>query len=401
MRKALFAIITAMALLLCACAGPAEQPAAEAPVASSPTPEIASGDGYTVEIRTLYYPEGAEADTARFMLELRLPVFQGAADEAIAEYEEELNTRITAELLPLAEREGGFIPNMRVEPSVFRAELPNGEYTNVMLSETVSFLEDGEPERGRHLIVLDSDGNEQSLASVSGLYSPEDTVAQQIWNIIAGDGSYYSDLTQEDIAEHLDLYNGFSVGDEGYTVYLPAGTVADESMGEQEFSFGQNALYPDFVGDVITAEEYARILPMLNAAAAACGPDFTSLLTPEGELGPAYCREYLLRGRDSRTVTKNEFLSAYGFPFSHWMPPEENSPGVEFMGDGTVKLTRVTPLYGFQSEDATLKENGILTVTGVLMSGAPGDAGAAAAASASAMFTRLDGEYYLSSFDIM
>ncbi len=401
MRKALFAIITAMALLLCACARPAEQPAAEASVTSSPTPEIASGDGYTVETRTLYYPEGAEADTARFMLELKLPVFQGAADEAIAEYEEELNTRITAELLPLAEREGGFIPNMRVEPSVFRAELPKEEYTNVMFSETVSFLEDGEPERDRHLIVLDSDGNEQSLASVSGLYSPEDTVAQQIWNIIAGDGSYYSDLTQEDIAEHLDLYNGFSVGDEGYTVYLPAGTVADESMGEQEFSFSQNALYPDFVGDVITADEYTQILPMLNAAAAACGPDFASLsFVPIGDQSVAYCREYWLQGRDSRTVTQEEYLSAYKFPLSSSLPPEEG-PGVELKDDGTVELSRVTPFYGFQPEDAMLKEDGTLTVTGVLMSGAPGTADAAAAASAAASFMKIGDEYYLNSFDIM
>lgn len=408
MRKALFAIISpvlAAALLFSACAKPAEQPVIDVTATEAPAPEETAaicGDGYTVEVKTVYYPEGSDKDTARFMLALQLPVFENTAmNEAITEYEDELNTRITSEQLPLSERTDSFIPNTKVELSVFRAELPQGEYTNIMFTETVSFLEDGESEHARHLIVMDSDGSEQSLASVSGLYSPEDTVAQQIWNIIADDGSYYSDLTQEDIEEHLDLYNGFSVGDEGYTVYLPAGAVADESMGEQEFSFGKSALYPGFVGDVITADEYTQILPMLNAAAAACGPDFTSLSMPEGELGPAYCREYLLRGRDSCTVTKNEFLSAYGFPFSHWMPPAENSPGVEFMGDGTVKLTRVTPLYGFQSEDATLKENGILTVTGVLMSAAPGDPGAAAAASASAMFTRLDGEYYLSSFEIM
>lgn len=408
MRKALFAIISpvlAAALLFSACAKPAEQPVIDVTATEAPAPEETAaicGDGYTVEVKTVYYPEGSDKDTAKFMLALQLPVFENTAmNEAIAEYEDELNTRITSEQLPLSERTDSFIPNTKVELSVFRAELPQGEYTNIMFTETVSFLEDGESEHARHLIVMDSDGNEQSLASVSGLYSPEDTVAQQIWNIIADDGSYYSDLTQEDIEEHLDLYNGFSVGDEGYTVYLPAGAVADESMGEQEFSFGKNALYPGFVGDVITADEYTQILPMLNAAAAACGPDFTSLSMPEGELGPAYCREYLLRGRDSCTVTKNEFLSAYGFPFSHWMPPAENSPGVEFMGDGTVKLTRVTPLYGFQSEDATLKENGILTVTGVLMSAAPGDPGAAAAASASARFTRLGDEYYLSSFEIM
>ena len=407
MRKALFAIISPFlaALLLCACARPAEQPVTDAAVTPLPAPEATaapSKDGYTSETKTVYYPEGSDEDTARFMLELRLPVFQNAAmNEAVAEYEDELNTRITAEQLPLSEREGSFIPNTRVEFSVFRAEPLQGEYTNIMFTETISFLEDGEPERGRYLIVLDSDGNEQSLASVSGLYYPEDTVAQQIWNIIADDGSYYSDLTQEDIAERLDLYNGFSVGDEGYTVYLPAGTVADESMGEQEFSFGQSALYPDFVGDVITADEYASILPMLNAAAAACGPDFTSLSSiPTGDQGVAYCREYWLQGRDHRTVTEEEYRSAYKFPLSSAMPPE-SGPGVEFTGDGSVKLTRVTPFYGFQSEDAMLTDDGGLTVTGVLMSGAPGAADAAAAAAASAEFIKLGDGDCLNSFEIM
>ena len=330
MRKALFAIISpvlAAALLFSACAKPAEQPVIDVTATEAPTPEETAaicGDGYTVEVKTVYYPEGSDKDTAKFMLALQLPVFENTAmNEAITEYEDELNTRITSEQLPLSERTDSFIPNTKVELSVFRAELPQGEYTNIMFTETVSFLEDGESEHARHLIVMDSDGNEQSLASVSGLYSPEDTVAQQIWNIIADDGNYYSDLTQEDIEEHLDLYNGFSVGDEGYTVYLPAGAVADESMGEQEFSFGKSALYPGFVGDVITADEYTQILPMLNAAAAACGPDFTSLSSvPIGDQSVAYCREYWLQGRASRTVTQEEYRSAYKFPLSSSLPPQ-------------------------------------------------------------------------------
>ena len=191
------------------------------------------------------------------------------------------------------------------------------------------------------------------------------------------------------------------MGDEGYTVYLPAGAVADESMGEQEFSFGKSALYPGFVGDVITADEYTQILPMLNAAAAACGPDFTSLSSvPIGDQSVAYCREYWLQGRDSRTVTQEEYRSAYKFPLSSSLPPEEG-PGVELKDDGTVELSRVTPFYGFQPEDAMLKEDGTLTVTGVLMSGAPGTADAAAAAAASAEFIKLGDEYCLNSFDIM
>ena len=43
-----------------------------------------------------------------------------------------------------------------------------------------------------------------------------------------------------------------------------------------EFSFGRNALYPDFVGDLITVEEYEALLPQLFALASHCGPGFQS-----------------------------------------------------------------------------------------------------------------------------
>ena len=165
-------------------------------------------------------------------------------------------------------------------------------------------------------------------------------------------------------------------------------------------------------GDITTHKQYQDLLKenqqlradrvnALNAAAAACGPDFTSLSSvPIGDQSVAYCREYWLQGRDSRTVTQEEYRSAYKFPLSSSLPPEEG-PGVELKDDGTVELSRVTPFYGFQPEDAMLKGDGTLTVTGVLMSGAPGTADAAAAASAAASFMKVGDEYYLNSFEIM
>lgn len=64
----------------------------------------------------------------------------------------------------------------------------------------------------------------------------------------------------------------------GGGVYLirTAGILAaDESNGRPlEFSFGRNALYPDFVGDLITVEEYEALLPQLFALASHCGPGF-------------------------------------------------------------------------------------------------------------------------------
>ena len=93
MRKALFAIISpalAAALLFSACAKPAEQPVIDVTATEAPAPEETAaicGDGYTVEVKTVYYPEGSDKDTAKFMLALQLPVFENTAmNEAITEY---------------------------------------------------------------------------------------------------------------------------------------------------------------------------------------------------------------------------------------------------------------------------------------------------------------------------
>ncbi len=334
MRKTLFAIIAA-ALLLSACSK--EAPVVE--IASTAAPEQAAEPAGSAENRlVVFFPEEAKQGEESFMLTFYMPELPSAAmTAAIEDYEDELITKIESELLPYAERTGSFVPNLVAESTVFTASLPSGEYTNVMFTETVSFTEDGETEQERHVIVMDAEGNEQSLGSVSGVYFPESTVAQQIWNIIADDPAYYPDLTQEDIEGHLDLFNGFSVGDEGYTVYLPAGTVADESMGLQEFSFGQSALYPDFVGDTVSAEDYEELLPLLKAAAAEYGP----------------------------------------------------------------QLTQVSPDYGFYAEDAVESTEGTLLVSGMLMSGLPGSAEAASIAAATAEFSGSSGSFALVSFEIM
>lgn len=87
MRKALFAIISpvlAAALLFSACAKPAEQPVTDVTATEAPAPEETAaicGDGYTVEVKTVYYPEGSDKDTAKFMLALQLPVFENTAHE--------------------------------------------------------------------------------------------------------------------------------------------------------------------------------------------------------------------------------------------------------------------------------------------------------------------------------
>ena len=86
-------------LLFSACAKPAEQPVTDVTATEAPAPEETAaicGDGYTVEVKTVYYPEGSDKDTAKFMLALQLPVFENTAmNEAItgrAEHQDNLRT---------------------------------------------------------------------------------------------------------------------------------------------------------------------------------------------------------------------------------------------------------------------------------------------------------------------
>ena len=195
---------------------------------------------------TLYYPEGTTEADAAYKLTYELPAFSeadaaGAAmNAAVENWRQELLTRVETERLPLADRvEGDDLPGTQVTSLCIEAETPLG----------------------------------------SGVYDPLPLAAQQVWNIISMDPSaYYGDLTIEDVSESLDLYNGFSVAEEGYTLYVQPGVLAaDESNGAPlEFSFGRNALYPDFVGDLMTAEEYEALLPQLFALASHCGPGFQS-----------------------------------------------------------------------------------------------------------------------------
>ena len=129
------------------------------------------------------------------------------------------------------------------------------------------------------------------------------------------------------------------------------------------------------------------------------------VLTPtrKGPCGTINLNRLLQEALNPRTPGKREILwGERVFRVGDRIMQTRNDYDVVWQkDDGTVELSRVSPFYGFQPEDAMLKEDGTLTVTGVLMSGAPGTADAAAAAAASAEFIKLGDEYCLNSFDIM
>lgn len=235
---------------------------------------------------TLYYPEGATEGDAAYKITYALPAFSGedaaaaAMNAAVEDWRQELLARVETVRLPLADRvEGADLPGTQVSSLCIEAETPLGRFTSVLFYEDEWYENQNGAAQRISTLVFDEMGRECNLAAASGVYDPLPLAAQQVWNIISMDpGAYYGDLTIQDVRESLDLYNGFSVSEEGYTLYVQPGVLAaDESNAAPlEFSFGRNGLYPDFVGDLMTAEEYETLLPQLFALASHCGPGFQS-----------------------------------------------------------------------------------------------------------------------------
>ena len=389
-----------LSLLLCLSAAgctAAEEPAqpvdvtapaeTEAPAEEPPAEDSAS------EAITVYFPEDATEETANYKLTYLVPTFESEAlNAAVSAFVDELYTRVTSERMPLADRvEGEAVPSTTVNCAVQTAELPDGEYTNLVFTETATYGDMSETYI--HTIVADPAGNECSLGGVSGVYFPEAVAAQQVWNIIDREAErYYGDLTVEDVMHALDLFNGFTVAEEGYTVYIPAGVLAEESAGMLEFSFARNALYPGFVGDVISVEEYEAIFPVINACAKACGPNYSGFDgTPADELGTTIVHSYVLGSRTSCEIEMVDYASATAAVLG--------SAPVSLV-EGEITVEAAPSAFGMQCDDAYL-DGDTLTIAGQLMAGLPGSGSASAAASASASFVKSGDGWLINGFEII
>lgn len=392
MKKSLFRIsmfTMAAVLLLSGCTQAQESSPidvtvpADAPAASSTQLQGDSGDIH----EELLLPQDVPEEAAVYRLSYTAPAFGTDADQAIAEYLDELYTRVTSERMPYADAVDS-LPYTAVTYEIQQAELSSGTYTNVIFTEEYSFGDDIQQEL--HIIVLDPHGSECSLAAISGTYFPEDMAVQQVMNVVAYDPSaYYGDLTADTVLSALDLYNGFAVADEGYTLFIPAGAIAPEESGMVEISFPRRALYPGFVGDVMDEDVYEALLPALSASAAACGPDFSGFSgPPTGELAASIMNEYFLaQGADQ--VSASEYAAAYSAMF-----------GVDINASDAVISDAGLPAFGVQWEDAFMEDDAV-TLTGQLMSGEPGSGSAAPAATASATVRNTESGWILEEFEIM
>ena len=392
-----------LALLMAGCSAPAvESPIDVTLPAETPAPEqtpeteiIQTVGGYAVTSEELLLPQDLPEEQAVYRLSYQAPVLESeSANAAVAIYLDELYTRVTSERMPYADPVDS-LPYTRVTFDVQEAELPAGLYTNFIFIEEHSFGDEADAEFDRHVIVVGPDGAECCLGAVSGTYFPEDLAVQQVLNVIAYEpDSYYGDLTPDTILASLDLYNGFAVSDEAYTLFIPAGAIAPEEKGMVEISFPHRALYPGFVGDVMDEEDYSALLPMLSAAAAACGPDFTGFAgIPEATLAAAIISEYL-SAQGVSFDTAADYAVAYADAHRAIFGTEAQPAG------DVIAMESNLPFYGVQWEDAHA-DGETVTLSGQLMSGAPGNSSAAPAATVSAVVQDTGDGWIIQEFEIM
>ncbi len=393
----------ALALLMAGCSQPAaeESPLDVTIPVETPAPEqtpqptpIQTADGYAIISEDMLLPQDVPEEEAVYRLSYQAPVLESeSASAAVTVYLDELYTRVTSERMPYADPVDS-LPYTKVTFEVQKAELPAGTYTNFIFTEEHSFGEDSQAEFDRHVIVVGPDGAECCLGTVSGTYFPENLAAQQALNVIAYEpDAYYGDLTSDTILSAIDLYNGFTVADEGYTLLFPAGAIAPEEKGIMEISFPHRALYPDFVGDVMNEEDYSALRPMLSAAAAACGPEFTGFAgAPSNELAAAIMREYF-RAQGVSFENAADYAAAYTEAYKAMFGAD---PEGEIISAESSNL----PFYGVQWDDAH-SDGEAVTLSGQLMSGMPGNSSAAPAASVSAVVRDTGDGWIIEAFEIM
>lgn len=345
------------------------------------------------------FPEGAAEESADYALTLNLPDFSAAPQEkaelyaalqgAVDVLKDDALTRVTEERLPLSDRaDGAPVPQTELTIKAYTS----GSYYELVALESYSY--DG-TDSNEHLsaCVFTSGGAEVSLGDLVGGYDARAVTAQQVYNVIDRvDGAFYNDVSLDDIAIALDVYNGFAVTDAGVVILFAPGTVAPEEAFTQRVTVKRAALWPDTVNDAITnglftADEYAAMLPMLHALACAVAPNYESFTgsAPSVYAATAFMTQIFTSERSAQlspipflNIDKAEYESVFASYFSSAMPALEGdapvTDGTALSADGTHYSVPLMTLsaYAFRPETCSV-DGGALILTGALISGAQGE----------------------------
>ncbi len=251
-----------------------------------PTPFLLHEEDYRLSQKQVYYPEDADADSAMYVLTYTIPVFDDIHDigksmnDRVRIFEAELQKRVEDERLPLADRaEGEPCPYTTVDCSVTQAR----GFVNILFNETYAF---GTTEETIRSTLVLKDGKNVGLAAASGAYDAKERAAQQILNIVMTSNAddtktvdYYDDLTLDDIISAIDMFNGYYVVEDGYTIMFKSGMLAPSIYGEPTITITTESMYPDAVGDTLSVLDYETLLPVINKLLIAAYSDGTGFVS--------------------------------------------------------------------------------------------------------------------------
>ena len=351
MQKRTFAALLALLLvLLCACdaaTGPAATASPEIAATASPlpgeTPEpggfISEDGSYKLISSIVYFPEGSAQENAEFTLTYTLPEFLG--DDARSQ---SMNDSLKLYLEDFFERVNEqYMASIPEDSEIASDEVTAGitvsrGYTNVVISEHIAIGESLVDDS--FSIVFDERGHETGLEAVAGLIDARPLCAQLVYNRMDQQRDvYFGGMAVEEIEELLDLYNAFTVTDDGFTLYFAAGTIAAEVEGPIWMDIAASDLYPPFVGDVLPADAFVALTPVIDRLAAASAVNFESFDgSPSAYAATLYLSDAvnalpyppqapIAQDGDTLVVPEQEFLALYEDYFHGAFPGIDDSVG--------------------------------------------------------------------------
>ncbi len=369
---------------------PVITPEAGEPVSTEPPMQGMGFASYEIRREMIYYPEGSDVASAEYVLDAQLPYFTDGGEiaasmnDSVAMYREELMERVVSERVPLADRVNG-----EESPSTLvSCEMEFiGDYLNVGFYEDASYGDS--VEHSLYTIAFNRAGTELSLAALTGVFDPSDLATQQVLNHIAKDESlYFGDITAENVKAALDLFNGFSLTENGYLLYAAEGTLGKPELGILSFAVEKSAFYPEFVGDIVPAKHYDALQSAVSVMASACAENYLSF--SEGS-PDALCATGFLSGilaKDNvKTMTAQEYVDLFSSYFTGAIPLNLSEEGNGTTLENGVYTIAEPPnaTYFVELMEARL-EGETLTLSGTLFYGEPGAADASPVGSVGAVF---------------
>ncbi|MDO4568031.1 MAG: hypothetical protein Q4B99_03630 [Clostridia bacterium] len=359
---------------------------------SEPTPPVTgSPDGYEdVSTTTLYFPEGTDEDTAQYRLAYSVPAFgdgdpvASAMSAAVQRYCDSLLRTAQERALSADRAEGEALPYTEVTCELREAR----GYTSVVFHESHSY--GASVERSVSTLVLDSAGIERPLPYVCGSYDAQRAIAQRILSEITtdADGFYFRDVDEAGVLRALDLFNGYTVEEFGFRIYIAPATIAPQARGILIFDLAAEELAPEFVGEIMSFDDYSRLLPELNHLAVALAENYESFSDSaiSARAATVYACHRAVAQNPTATgaisLSQDEFDALMLAVFATAPAIDQSTWPMTESDDGyAISAGYSLPDYGVNITGATAQGDSIL-LTGTLQFGAAGSATGASVAAA-------------------